>query len=50
VACDLYAAEVQGHFPEEFVVAILGYMWQKVSNSSKIRTEKATAMSGTADI
>ena len=44
MACDLYAAEVQGHFPEEFVVAIRGYMWQKV-----IRTEKATAMSGTAD-
>ena len=52
MACDLYAAEVQGHFPEEFVIAIRGYMQQKLSYSSMIlkkRTEKTTAMSGTAD-
>ena len=36
VACHLYAAQVQEHFPQETMVSVCGYIRQKLSNSVKI--------------
>lgn len=41
VACHLYAAQVQEHFPQETMVSVCGYIRQKLSNSVKIQKSRS---------